>query len=147
MTKSESASPAAKALPVEKETVPTLLVLERITGLAALNGQVPQQLKAILQYASELAHDAQQGDEGCYSLPAALPPLVRFPDGLSRPPRWICNVSYRTHAGLLQVEHALEELSELDALIETKPGFYAIDRIEVRTAAASTMTIEQSLAI
>jgi hypothetical protein len=56
-------------------------------------------------------------------------------------------VSYRTHAGLLQVEHAFEELGQLHGIIEDGPGFYTIDRIEVRTAASSTMTIEQSLAV
>jgi len=48
---------------------------------------------------------------------------------------------------LLQVEHALEELSLLNGIIEDGPSFYTIDRIEIRTAASSTMTIEQSLAL
>jgi hypothetical protein len=141
-----SSSPAAEALPAQTKSVHTLLVLERLMGLASLNGQVPQQLRAVLRYASELARDARNGG-GSYSTSVASLPLVRFPNDLSRTPRWICTVAYRTHGGLLQVEHALEELSLLHGIIEDGPGFYTIDRIEVRTAASSTMTIEQSLAV
>jgi hypothetical protein len=142
VAKSKTSSPAAEALPAQTKGFHALLVLERLMGLASLNGQVPPQLKAVLRYASELARDARNGPTSVASLP-----LVRFPDELSSSPRWICTVAYRTHAGMLQVEHAFEELILLHEIIEDGPGFYTIDRIEIRTAAPSTMTIEQSLAV
>lgn len=64
------------------------------------------------------------------------------------PPRWMATVYYRTDAGVIDVEHAFEELDMLHMLIERGPDFYTIDRIEIRHAANSqpTLTIEQSLA-
>ncbi len=62
--------------------------------------------------------------------------------------RWAATVWYRTDAGLIDVEHEFEELSDLHNLIERGPNFYAIDRIEIRhrNNPSPTLTIEQSLA-
>lgn len=46
--------------------------------------------------------------------------------------RWMATVWYRTDAGVIDVEHTFEELSDLHDLIEAGPDFYAIDRIEIR---------------
>ncbi len=127
--------------------VPDLQILEKITGLAAMNGRVPPNLREILRYASELAGNVKRGNKRCYNPPCGPSELVRFLDRNESQPRWACSVFYRTHAGLLEAEHSFEELSELHCVIEQGPSFYAIDRIEIRTAAPSTMTLEQSLTI
>ena len=124
-----------------------LRILEHITGLAAKNGRVPPQLRMILLYASEMARDKQRGVTRSYVPAASFPPLMRSPVAEGDWVRWTCNISYRTHAGLLEVEHKFEELFELQELIERGPGFYVIDRIEIRPTAPSTMTLEQSLTI
>lgn len=63
--------------------------------------------------------------------------------------RWIATVWYRTDAGLIDVEHELEELADLHDLVERGPDFYAIYRIEIRHGRNPMpgLTIEQSLAL
>lgn len=124
-----------------------LRILEHITGLAAKNGRVPPQLRIILRYASEMARDKQRGVTRSYVPAASFPPLVRADVAEGAWLRWTCIVTYRTHAGLLEVEHKFEELFELQELIERGPGFYAINKIEIGPTAPSTMTLEQSLTI
>lgn len=48
------------------------------------------------------------------------------------PQRWTAVVWYRTDAGLVDVEHQIEELDMLHDLIENGPDFHTVDRIEVR---------------
>jgi hypothetical protein len=62
------------------------------------------------------------------------------------PPRWVAVIYYRTDAGLVDVQHEFEELDMLHSIVERGPSFYAIDRIEIRTATPSTQTIEGALA-
>lgn len=47
-------------------------------------------------------------------------------------PRWTVTAFYRTANGLLDVEHHIEELEELQAMIERGPDWYTLDRIEIR---------------
>lgn len=60
--------------------------------------------------------------------------------------RWIATAYYRTDAGLIDVEYRLDELSSLDTLIENGPDWNTIDRIEVRLAKPSTLTVEATIA-
>jgi hypothetical protein len=56
-------------------------------------------------------------------------------------------VQYRTDAGLIDIEHEIDELEELQDIVERSPSFYAIDRIEIRYAfSKGTETIEETLA-
>ena len=65
----------------------------------------------------------------------------------SVPPRWTAVVWYRTDAGLVDVEHLIEELDMLHDLVESGPDFHTIDRIEIRHTKnpCPTETIESSL--
>jgi hypothetical protein len=46
--------------------------------------------------------------------------------------RWVATAWYRTEAGLVDVEHQIDELEELQALIERGPDWHTLYRIEVR---------------
>jgi hypothetical protein len=50
------------------------------------------------------------------------------------PPRWFATVWYRTPEGLIDVQHAFEELDMLHDLIEHGPDWYAIEKIEITLA-------------
>ena len=73
-------------------------------------------------------------------------PFYDMPRERGAPPRWMATIYYRTDAGLVDVEHQFEELDMLHAIVERGPSFYAIDRIEIRTATPSSQTIEGALA-
>ncbi len=47
-------------------------------------------------------------------------------------PRWFVTVVYRADAGPLDIDYAIEELAELQAIIERGPYWDTIDRIEIR---------------
>lgn len=61
--------------------------------------------------------------------------------------RWIATAYYRTDAGIIDVEHDVEELEELQAIIERGPDWHTLDRIEIklRTNKMPDLTIEGSL--
>lgn len=63
------------------------------------------------------------------------------------PPRWTATVWYRTDAGVVDVEHHIEELDMLHQIVERGPDFYTIDRIEIRHTENKDdgLTIEGSL--
>lgn len=71
-----------------------------------------------------------------------------MPRAAGIPPRWTAVVWYRTDAGLVDVEHEIEELDMLHGLVESGPDFHTIDRIEIRHTAnhSPNETIESSLA-
>src|SRR3546814_20835361 len=56
-------------------------------------------------------------------------------DTLTRPEtmfaRWIATVHYRTEAGLVDVQHDLDEIEDLQDLVEHGPHFGAIDHINI----------------
>jgi hypothetical protein len=43
-------------------------------------------------------------------------------------PRWIVVIHYRTNDGLVDVEHTVEELEELSALVERGPNWFTIEQ-------------------
>ena len=45
--------------------------------------------------------------------------------------RWTATVYYRAAGALIDVEHDLEELDELQSLVECGPHWDTIDRIEI----------------
>jgi hypothetical protein len=60
--------------------------------------------------------------------------------------RWLVTAYYRTDAGIIDVDHEIDELSDLHDLIEQGPSWYSLDRIEIRTAIQTGQTIEATLA-
>ena len=60
--------------------------------------------------------------------------------------RWRAVAYYRTDAGIIDVEHEIKELEELQEIIERGPSFGAIDKIEVTYNWGDGKTIEQCLA-
>ena len=60
--------------------------------------------------------------------------------------RWIATVHYRTESGLVDVEHDLEELEELQDLVERGPNWDAIDRIDIVRADGRerALTVEEA---
>jgi hypothetical protein len=50
---------------------------------------------------------------------------------MTRLVRWIATVHYRTGLGMVDVQHDLEELDELQDLVERGPHWDTIDRIDV----------------
>lgn len=60
--------------------------------------------------------------------------------------RWIATVHYRMEAGLVDVQHDMVELEELQDLVECGPDWDTIDRIEIVRAdgAERKLTIEQA---
>lgn len=75
-------------------------------------------------------------------------PFYDMPRAKGVPPRWTAIVWYRTDAGLVDVEHYIEELDMLHDLVESGPDFYTIERIEIRHTQNldDGLTIEGSLA-
>jgi nitroreductase len=57
--------------------------------------------------------------------------------------RWRATIWYRTDSGLIDVEHTLEELEEIQALVERGPDWYALERIEIVHIHSEGETIEQ----
>ncbi|WP_046901060.1 hypothetical protein [Gluconobacter oxydans] len=60
--------------------------------------------------------------------------------------RWIARVFYRSENGLIDVQHDMEELEELQDLIERGPSWDAIEKIEIKRAVPSEdlITIEEA---
>jgi len=60
--------------------------------------------------------------------------------------RWVATVFYRTESGLVDVQHDMLELEELQVLVERGPHWDAIDHIDiVRADGADTgLTIEEA---
>jgi hypothetical protein len=60
--------------------------------------------------------------------------------------RWIATVHYRTESGLVDVEHDLEELDELQDLVGRGPNWDAIDRIDIVRADGRerALTVEEA---
>jgi hypothetical protein len=61
--------------------------------------------------------------------------------------RWCATIYYRGNAGLVDVEHEIEELEELAALVERGPHWDTVDRIEIRLtrpAQDAGLTVEQA---
>lgn len=61
--------------------------------------------------------------------------------------RWAANIYRRTAAGLVNFQHDIEELEELQDIVEGGPDWRTIDRIEIRLARSNTqdLTIEQAM--
>ncbi|MFT8953637.1 MAG: hypothetical protein ABF979_15355 [Gluconobacter sp.] len=60
--------------------------------------------------------------------------------------RWIARVFYRSENGLVDVQHDMEELEELQDLVERGPNWDTIEKIEIRRAVPSQdlITIEEA---
>lgn len=60
--------------------------------------------------------------------------------------RWIATIYYLSDAGLIDVDHDLEEIEELQDIVERGPDWHTIDRIEVRLARRvfDKLTLEQA---
>lgn len=60
--------------------------------------------------------------------------------------RWIATVHYRAAAGLIDVQHDLTEIEELQDLVERGPHWDTIDRIEIVRAdgADRALTVEEA---
>lgn len=61
--------------------------------------------------------------------------------------RWCATVTYRTDAGLLEVEHDLNELADLDDLVERGPHFDTIMEIRIvrgEHVTSEDLTVEQA---
>lgn len=70
-------------------------------------------------------------------------------DTINRPEamtaRWKAVVYYRTFKGLLDIEHPLEELDELQDLVERGPDWNCIDHITITLDRRSyDLTIEEA---
>lgn len=63
--------------------------------------------------------------------------------------RWLATCWYRSKAGLVDVEHNIEELDEIHDLVERGPDWRALDRIEIRLATNPTpeLTLEESVTL
>jgi hypothetical protein len=68
--------------------------------------------------------------------------------GLPRhlPPRWHVALVYRTRSGLLEIEHDIEELFELDDLVEHGPHWdtLTVARITLNRPTYRGLTVEES---
>lgn len=64
--------------------------------------------------------------------------------GTSETIRWRCVIEYRTDAGIADVEHFIDELSELHALVELGPNFYTVHKITIDLLAPPYLTVEQA---
>ena len=59
--------------------------------------------------------------------------------------RWNAIIWYWTERGSTGVEHDIEELEELQALVERGPDWRAIDRIEIRyQRSPDRLTVEEA---
>lgn len=45
--------------------------------------------------------------------------------------RWLVTVTYRTDNGPVAVDHAIEEIEDLQEIVERGPNFYAIEEIRI----------------
>ncbi len=61
------------------------------------------------------------------------------------PPRWSATVTYSTDAGPVEVEHLVEEIADLDAMVECGPDWNSIERIVVTLTRRHPVTVEESL--
>jgi hypothetical protein len=74
-------------------------------------------------------------------------------DVLDRPEvtvaRWVATVFYRTEAGLVDVQHDISELDEMQDLVERGPHWDAIDHINIVRAdgADLSLTVEEAARI
>ena len=62
--------------------------------------------------------------------------------------RWRATVHYRTDSGLVDVEHWLEEIGDIDELIERGPHWDTVARIEIERVNhcdSPTLTVEQAM--
>lgn len=57
--------------------------------------------------------------------------------------RWSAVIYYRTDAGVIDVQHEIEELEEVAEIVERGPNWYSIDRIVIRHGEQQAGTIEQ----
>ena len=57
--------------------------------------------------------------------------------------RWRAVAWYRTDAGLLDVEHHLDEIEELAEIVERGPSFGALEKVEIFYNWGRGQTIEQ----
>ena len=48
--------------------------------------------------------------------------------------RWLATINYITDAGVLPVEHDIEELGEIEEIVELGPDWNAIESIVIRLA-------------
>ncbi|MBB4642323.1 hypothetical protein [Rhizorhapis suberifaciens] len=73
-----------------------------------------------------------------------------MPEVLDRPHvkfvRWIATVHYRTENGLVDVQHDIEELEDLQDLVERGPNWDAIDHIHIVRAdgVERKLTVEEA---
>lgn len=65
---------------------------------------------------------------------------------LNRGTRWVAVLFYRTDNGIIDVEHAFEELSDIEGIVERGPDWHTLDRVEIRLREnyMPELTIEQS---
>ncbi len=64
--------------------------------------------------------------------------------------RWRATVYYRSDNGLVDVEHWLEEVGDIEALVEAGPHWDTVDRIEIERVNhcdSPTLTVEQALTL
>jgi hypothetical protein len=57
--------------------------------------------------------------------------------------RWRAVAWYRTDAGLLDVEHHLDEIEELSEIVERGPSFGALEKVEIFYNWGDGKTIER----
>ncbi len=61
--------------------------------------------------------------------------------------RWHVTITYRTADGETEVDHAVEEISELHDIVERGPSFYTIKDIHIVPAPrCEPLTVEQAAA-
>lgn len=63
------------------------------------------------------------------------------------PARWRATTHYRTDSGLVDVEHEIRELGEIELIVERGPHWDTIDRIEIvriNHVEDPAMTVEQA---
>ena len=66
-------------------------------------------------------------------------------EALTKFNRWHVVAWYRTDSGLVDVEHDIEELAELQELIERGPNWLALERIDIRYRGVPVkLTIEEA---
>jgi len=60
--------------------------------------------------------------------------------------RWIATVYYRTDNGLIDVQHDIEELEEIQELVECGPDWNTIERVDIVLSDKryASLTVEQS---
>ena len=62
--------------------------------------------------------------------------------------RWKATVFYRTENGIIDIEHDLEEIEDLQQIVERGPSFQAIEKIEmVYRGTPEKLTVEEADAL